>query len=221
MSRLTRFKSEMTKRGYDAAVISSQINIRYLTDFDYTDGYVLVTKNKSYVLADFRYIEAARATVNPADFEIIMPTGGMLATVASLLDENEVKVVAYEDYTLACADLERMKKIFVEKELVPGASEMADGLRLYKDAGEIEKMKKAQVITDAAFAHILKVLTPDMTDLQNSDNWSELMVRAEELKTMPFGDVWAEYCKECGAPQDGEWFNTVKNYEREVLAKRG
>ena len=165
MSRLTRFKSEMTKRGYDAAVISSQINIRYLTDFDYTDGYVLVTKNKSYVLADFRYIEAARATVNPADFEIIMPTGGMLATVASLLDENEVKVVAYEDYTLACADLERMKKIFVEKELVPGASEMADGLRLYKDAGEIEKMKKAQVITDAAFAHILKVLTPDMTEI--------------------------------------------------------
>ena len=165
MSRLNRFKAEMANRGFDAAVISSQINIRYLTDFDYTDGYVLVTKNKSYVLADFRYIEAARATVNAAEFEIVMPEGGMLSAIAGLLDENEAKVVAYEDYTLACADLERMKKIFVGKELTPGASAMADGLRLYKDAGEIEKMKKAQAITDAAFAHIIKVLNPNMTEI--------------------------------------------------------
>ena len=67
----------------------------------------------------------------------------------------------------------------------------------------------------------MALLTPDMTDLQNSDNWTELMVKAEELKTMPFGDVWAEYCRQCGAPLDGEWFTTVKNYENEVLAKRG
>lgn len=165
MSKLTRLKKKMAEKGFDAAVISSQINIRYLTDFDYTDGYVLVTKNKSYVLADFRYIEAARAKVNASDFEIVMPNGSMLSCVASLLDENEARTVAYEDYTLACADLERMKKVFVGKELVPGASAMADGLRLYKDEGEIEKMKKAQAITDAAFAHILKVLTPDMTEI--------------------------------------------------------
>ena len=47
------------------------------------------------------------------------------------------------------------------------------------------------------------------------------MVRAEELKTMPFGDVWNEYCKECGAPADGEWFETVEKYEKDVLSKRG
>ena len=74
---------------------------------------------------------------------------------------------------------------------------------------------------NAQKALLMALLTPDMTALQNADNWTELMVRAEELKTMPFGDVWAEYCKECGAPQDGEWFDTVKNYETQVLAKRG
>jgi L-rhamnose isomerase len=60
-----------------------------------------------------------------------------------------------------------------------------------------------------------------MTALQNGDKWTEVMVMAEELKTMPFGDVWAEYCRQCGAPIDGEWFTTVKNYENEVLVKRG
>lgn len=70
-------------------------------------------------------------------------------------------------------------------------------------------------------ALLAALLTPDMTDLQNADNWTELMVRTEELKTMPFGEVWDEYCRVCGAPLDGEWFETVKKYETEILAKRG
>lgn len=65
------------------------------------------------------------------------------------------------------------------------------------------------------------LLTPDMTEMQNENRWTELMVCAEELKTMPFGDVWNEYCKECNAPADGEWFETVEKYEKDVLLKRG
>ena len=65
------------------------------------------------------------------------------------------------------------------------------------------------------------LLTPNMTEMQNENRWTELMVRAEELKTMPFGDVWSEYCKKCGAPADGEWFETVEKYEKDVLSKRG
>ena len=62
--------------------------------------------------------------------------------------------------------------------------------------------------------------TDKLTKLQNENNWTELMVLGEELKTLPFGDVWAEYCKECGAPLDGEWFDTVKQYEKEIQSKR-
>ena len=166
MRKIEKFKQEMAKKGFDAAVISSAVNQRYLTGFDYTDGYVLITKSKSYVLADFRYIEAARACVDATDFEIIMPDTSMLVCVAGLLDENECKSVAFEDATLSVSGLERMKKVFVGKELLAGASEIADGLRLYKDAEEIEKIKRAQAITDAGFAHMLDVLTPDMTEIE-------------------------------------------------------
>ena len=166
MSRLTNFKAKMAEAGFDAAVISSAVNQRYMTNFDYTDGYVLITKNSSYVLADFRYIEAARATVDSSEYEIIMPEGSMLICLASLLDSNECKTVAFEDVTLSVSDLERMKKAFVGKELVAGASKLADGLRLYKDQSEIEKMKKAQAITDAGFAHMLEWLTPNVTEIE-------------------------------------------------------
>ncbi len=55
--------------------------------------------------------------------------------------------------------------------------------------------------------------------LQEAANWTELMVRQEEMKTMPFGDVWAEYCEECGVSED-TWFEEVKKYEAEVLSAR-
>ena len=69
-------------------------------------------------------------------------------------------------------------------------------------------------------ALLMALCTPDFTDLQDAGNWTELMVAQEEMKTMPFGEVWEEYCRVCGAPADREWFATVKKYEEEVLSKR-
>ena len=70
-------------------------------------------------------------------------------------------------------------------------------------------------------ALLMALCTPDLTAMQNADNWTELMVIQEELKTMPFGEIWEQYCRECGAPADGEWFADVKKYEKDVLSKRG
>ena len=69
-------------------------------------------------------------------------------------------------------------------------------------------------------ALLMALLTPDFSALQNENNFTELMVKSEEVKTLPFGDVWAEYCTLCGVPAEGEWFPAVKQYEQEVLSKR-
>ena len=70
-------------------------------------------------------------------------------------------------------------------------------------------------------ALLMALCTPDLSAMQNEGNWTELMVVQEELKTMPFGEIWEQYCRECGAPADGEWFASVKSYEKDVLSKRG
>ena len=57
--------------------------------------------------------------------------------------------------------------------------------------------------------------------MQDSENFTELMVVQEELKTFPFGEVWNEYCRRCGVPEDGAWFVKIKAYEDEILSKRG
>lgn len=69
---------------------------------------------------------------------------------------------------------------------------------------------------------LLKALcTPNLTDLQDTGDYTALMVMQEEMKTMPFGEIWAQYCRICGAPEDGQWFDAVKEYEMQVLGKRG
>ncbi len=55
--------------------------------------------------------------------------------------------------------------------------------------------------------------------LQEEGNWTELMVCQEAVKLLPFGDIWNEYCEQCNAPES-KWFEEVKQYEKEVLAKR-
>lgn len=56
--------------------------------------------------------------------------------------------------------------------------------------------------------------------IKEEGRMTELMVKQEEIKTLPFGDVWAEYCEECGAPKDGTWFGEIEKYEETVLTKR-
>ena len=71
-------------------------------------------------------------------------------------------------------------------------------------------------------ALLMAMLTPNaqLKELQDKGNYTELMVRSEEVKTLPFGDIWNYYCECCGAPVDGEWFSKVQEYEKDVLSKR-
>lgn len=57
--------------------------------------------------------------------------------------------------------------------------------------------------------------------LQDEGRFTELMVLNEEIKTLPFGDIWEQYCKSSGVPTDSELFGEVDKYEKEVLIKRG
>lgn len=60
----------------------------------------------------------------------------------------------------------------------------------------------------------------ELRKLQDENRMTELMVMQEAVKTYPFGDVWEEYCKQCGVTADYSWFDAVRRYEEDVLSKR-
>ncbi len=56
--------------------------------------------------------------------------------------------------------------------------------------------------------------------LQDNAEFTKLMVMQEEFKTLPFGEVWAEYLRRNGIADDASWFEEIEKYEKEVLSKR-
>ncbi len=56
--------------------------------------------------------------------------------------------------------------------------------------------------------------------LQDNAEFTKLMVMQEEIKTLPFGEVWAEYLRRSGIADDASWFEEIEKYEKEVLSKR-
>ncbi|MBE6958111.1 MAG: L-rhamnose isomerase [Ruminococcaceae bacterium] len=60
----------------------------------------------------------------------------------------------------------------------------------------------------------------ELKKVQDEGDFTSLLVLQEEQKTLPFGEVWDEYCRSCGVPCDGQWLEMVKKYECDVLVKR-
>ena len=165
MTQLKRLQAKMRERSVEGILLSSTLNQRYITNFNYDDGYVVVFQNKAYVLTDFRFIEAANAQINHEDFEILTPKGH-LRHVAALAQENGVKTVLVEESELSLEYLSLFEKAAEGKvNYIGGASSILTEMRMVKTADELAKMAEAQRITDAAFSHILEYIRPDMTEI--------------------------------------------------------
>ena len=130
MSALQEFTKKLSEVEADGAIISSQLNIRYFCGFDYTDGYLVIFPDAAYLLADFRYIEAARAKVR--GFDIIMPKGTMLSEIRALLSKHGSKSVLIEDGSVTLSEFSKMREALPDVTLSTGATELLSEQRQIK-----------------------------------------------------------------------------------------
>ena len=163
----------MKDRSLDAMWVTSAENHRYISGFHNPDGWALVTTEKAYLFADFRYIEAAKREAYP-DFKVIMPEGRISAELKKALDECGAKKVGFEDDTLSCRELESLKNGVPDAEFVP-AGDIFDVLRVIKEDGEVAEIIKAQRIAEDAFAELLTRMTYDMTETEAAAELEYLM----------------------------------------------
>ncbi len=67
------------------------------------------------------------------------------------------------------------------------------------------------------------LLTPweTLKELQDNNDFTQKLVLEEELKMLPFGEIWAAYCKEENVISDEGWLEEIKKYEEKILINRG
>lgn len=160
--RLTKLRNKMTELGVDAVIVLDELNQHYLSEFAFTDGFLFITKTKAYLITDFRYYEMALNSANKS-FEVLTPDNRK-EFLNKVISEEGIKTIGFEGGSVSY-DTYRSYCDNYPCEFV-NIGDAIEVIRQIKSADEIEKMQKAQDITDAALAHLLKHITPNMTELE-------------------------------------------------------
>lgn len=163
MTRLERLREALCQKGIDAVIVFDELNQRYLSDFAFSDGLLLITASRAELITDFRYFEMAEKRADKA-YNISMPEKRS-EYISKILAEDGVKALGFEGGFLPYASYTMLSEKYNSVELVD-IGDMLESLRMIKTPEEIAVMQRAQDITDKAFSHILSVITPNMTEIE-------------------------------------------------------
>lgn len=161
MTNLEKMRSVLTK-DVQALLLTSRVSRLYAARYDVHEGVAVIGREESFYFTDSRYIEVARE--NLPDFTVREMNRDHLypALINEALQALGARTVGMEEDCLTHGEYLYYEKN-LQAELVPYQKEISS-FRQIKEPWEIEYMKKAQQITDLAFAEICKVLRPGMTE---------------------------------------------------------
>jgi Xaa-Pro aminopeptidase len=170
--RLSALRAALEERSLDAVLLSRAANKRYYAGFRLSDaegptsgyaGTLLVTRDRSLLLADSRYTE--QASVESPDWELIATTRALHEELPPILLDLEVttlgmeaQIVTHADWAALAAAAPGVELHAVDEELVP--------LRVRKTADEVDAIERACALTDACFGHLVDWIRPGMTEAQ-------------------------------------------------------
>lgn len=144
------------------ALIVSEVNRFYFTEFEASDGYLLVGKSGAKFITDSRYIEAA--TVESVDCVVELSEAGdeFYAQLFDTIDEFGGKKILFEASRLSIAEGERFKARFKDYELDFSVTldKLIDEQRMIKSEKEYEKLLGAQKIAEKALLDTLPLIKP-------------------------------------------------------------
>ncbi len=162
--RIEKLLPKLAEKNLDAFFVSQPENRYYLSGFNGTAGYLLITPDKKILATDFRYTE--QAGIEAPDYEIFQITGEVsdwFPILSSGLKGKmgfEARDITFSFYQRLA---EALSKAESKLELVP-VEGMVESLRMIKEPGEIELITKAVEITDRAFKHALTLIRPGITE---------------------------------------------------------
>jgi Xaa-Pro aminopeptidase len=167
MSNLRRL---LTEQHLDGMLIGNLTNVRYLTAFTGSAGYLTVQLADATLYVDGRYTEQAqeqfeggRVETTPRDI-----LGGVLT---SLRQGRGLSRLGFESRHLPHEQWRRVTDTLEGVELAP-TLDLSERLRSRKDTVEIAAIRRAVEITDQAYADFLTWIKPGMSE-------SEVAARCE------------------------------------------
>lgn len=200
---MTRFEKLFREIETDCALITSDVNRRYFTGMKSSAGFVLAFREKAYLLVDFRYIEKARRTVSAAE---VIELKKFYPQVSELLKKHGASRISIESENMTVKQLNGYRHIFREVEFDDSddLSNAIKKLRMTKDDEELDCIRKAQEIAEAAFEELLPFIKVGVTERKIALELNRLMFLhgAEDLSFETIALAGANTSMPHGVPSD-------------------
>ena len=162
MTNLEKFLSLLNGE-VDGLLLTSRYSRHYGAEFDIAEGAAIVTKNGCRYFTDSRYIESAQNSIR--GFEVLCVDGiGYIKRLNDAIADFGVTTLGFEENYLTAAEMMDYEK-HLNAKLVPMNSAI-NGFRDVKEPWELENMRRAQAISDRAFADVLPRIKVGMTELE-------------------------------------------------------
>ncbi len=138
----------------NAALISSVPNRFYLTGFESSDGFVVITKNYAVFLVDFRYVEKAKETINSMEVKMLEKAD---AAILEVLKKEDIKQLFVEAESVSVTQFNGFKESFegITISTENAIDKALKDMRAVKTEEELAFIQKAQDMTDKTFDYIL------------------------------------------------------------------
>lgn len=165
--RMARLRQKLASEKLDAMLITTPENLRYLSGFTGSGVALVPAEDEKKILAVwFVYLEQAKEETSGWEVRHIETTFEKL--LPDLLREIGARKVGFESAHLTVAELEKWRKALEENgpancELVP-IPKAVEELRAVKEPEEMQTIRRAVALADAAFEHILDFIRPGMTE---------------------------------------------------------
>ncbi len=165
-TRISNLRNKFAALGIEGMFVYQPENRRYLSRFDGSTGYVLITVADAVLATDFRYLEQAEGQVEGC--RVLRIDGPVKNWFPGLVSDAKVSRLGIEAGHVTLADFERFKSALAEAEiktdLVP-VTDVVEGLRLIKDEDEIKHIAAAARLTDEALIRVgAMYLRPGVTE---------------------------------------------------------
>ena len=159
--RLDGLRSKLVDRGIDALIVTQPENRRYLSGFTGSHGVLIISADAAHLATDFRYYE--QAELQAPDFTLARIESEFSPLLAELLAEMRVRRAGIESTHVTLDQHASWAEAVQGIELVTTKG-IVEELRTTKDAEELELIRRAAAVADAAFACIAQWLKPGVSE---------------------------------------------------------
>lgn len=166
MHFLNELKEKLKKDNIDGFLITSEVNVRYITNFTGSESILLITPDNAYLFTDFRYIEQAQRDV--PWIRIVERKVSLIKTICSKLKRLHVKKLYVESFYLTFHDYHEIKKNIKGIRVIPTQG-IIEKYRKRKTAEELEKIQTAVDIAEQAFESIIGKIRIGITEKDLAD----------------------------------------------------